>query len=70
MQEIIVAIVGIAILLIIIRGVYRFFFTEKKKTSGCGCSNCGCSNGYKAKKEALVLSKQRLIFGIEINKRV
>lgn len=42
-QEIIVALVGIAVLLIVGFKVYGFFFTKNEQKRSCGCSSCGCN---------------------------
>lgn len=42
-QEIIVAIIGLAVALIVIYRVYNFFFSRNEQKRSYGCSKCGCS---------------------------
>lgn len=42
-QEIIVALIGMAVALIVIYKVYRFFSVKNGQKNSCGCSSCGCS---------------------------
>ncbi|MDR2955917.1 MAG: FeoB-associated Cys-rich membrane protein [Prevotella sp.] len=46
-QEIIVALIGIIVALIVVFKLYRFFFTKNEQKNSCGCSSCGCSTKYK-----------------------
>ena len=50
MQEIIVGIIGVIVVLVVIRNMYNFFFSKKRKVTHCGCSDCRCDARYKAKK--------------------
>lgn len=45
-QEIIVAIIGVAVALLVVMKIYRFFYTEKGE-GDCGCSGCGCTTKQK-----------------------
>lgn len=42
-QEIIVAIIGLAVVGIVARRIYLFFFGKAKNDSVCGCSSCHCN---------------------------
>lgn len=46
-QEIIVVIIGIAVLAILVRRIYLFFFSKAKERSGYGCSGCCCNTSKK-----------------------
>lgn len=46
-QEILVAIVGIIVLLIVISKVYKFFFSKEEQKNRCGCSGCHCNTAKK-----------------------
>jgi len=49
-QEIIVAIIGLAVALIVIYKVYNFFFSKNEHKGSCGCSSCGCNTKNKTVK--------------------
>lgn len=42
-QEIIVAVIGIATLGILGKRIYLFFFGKAKSGGNCGCSSCHCN---------------------------
>jgi len=42
-QEIIVAIIGIAVLGLVIQRIYHFFRSDNKSEGACGCSSCHCN---------------------------
>ena len=42
-QEIIVTIIGIAVVALVIYKTYNFFFSKNEQKGSCGCSNCGCN---------------------------
>ena len=46
-QLIIVIIIGLVIAAIILRGIYRFFFGEKKEGYCGGCTGCNLSKDWK-----------------------
>lgn len=41
-QELIVAIIGVIVAIIIIYKIYSFFFVKDERKKSCGCSSCGC----------------------------
>ncbi|MDH6307642.1 hypothetical protein M2451_000091 [Dysgonomonas sp. PFB1-18] len=47
-QEIIVALVGLSVALIVIYKIYGFFFSKTEQKGSCGCSKCGCSTKQKS----------------------
>lgn len=49
-QEVIVAIIGLAVALIVISKVYNFFFSKNEQKGSCGCSSCGCNTKRKEAK--------------------
>jgi len=43
-QEVIVGIIGVAILTLLLYRTYTFFFTKKDERKGsCGCASCHCN---------------------------
>lgn len=42
-QEIIVAIIGISVALLVAYKIYKFFTSKNEQKGSCGCSNCGCN---------------------------
>ena len=52
LQLIIVIIIGIAVVAILLRNVYRFFFEEKKEGYCGGCTGCSLSKESNGEEEA------------------
>ncbi|MDR2950433.1 MAG: hypothetical protein LBV71_14670 [Prevotella sp.] len=46
-QEIIVAIIGLAVALLVAYKIYGFFFSKNEQKGSYGCSSCGCSTKQK-----------------------
>lgn len=51
LQLIIVIIIGVAVAAILLRGIYRFFFIEKKEGYCGGCTGCSLSKEWKEEDE-------------------
>lgn len=49
-QLIIVILIGVVIATILLRGIYRFFFVEKKDGYCGGCTGCSLSKDWKEEK--------------------
>ncbi len=48
-QEIIVAIIGIALFAYLVYKLYKLFFVKNEKVGACGCSSCHCNLSKKEK---------------------